>query len=218
MSLQPQEVPPVPLEDHPAPGIDERTRSDHEAQEEVEIQIEELSRRYEAPIRRVTMRFGSWSLWPPPWKDSHPSPMMGQQERAIDENRLLQGSRQGGLAHSVRTGEEQHASTPRAIMPRSKGRAWFHALRGASTDHPSRSQPMRIEKLPPRVVPALLQRMLEPRAVPCRQPSDPSGQDGGMSQSVPSRPGLQHEHGAPRPPPSCHSAGDVASRPRRPPE
>ena len=85
------------------------------------------------------MRFRGRSSWPPPWKDSHPSPMMGQQERAINESRLLQGSRQGGLAHSVRTGEEQHASTPRAIMPRSKSRAWFHALGDASTGHRSRS-------------------------------------------------------------------------------
>jgi hypothetical protein len=45
--------------------------------------------------------------------------MMGQQERAIDENRFLQGSRQGGLADSVRTGEEQHATTPRAFVVRS---------------------------------------------------------------------------------------------------
>jgi len=55
-------------------------------------------------------------LWFPRWKDSQPSPVMGQQERAIDENRFLQGSQQGGLADSVRTGEQQHATTPRAFV------------------------------------------------------------------------------------------------------
>jgi len=71
------EVPPVALEDHPAAGVDERTRPEHEAQEEVGIQIEELSRRYEASIRKVTMRFGSRALWsPPPWKDSNPATMV----------------------------------------------------------------------------------------------------------------------------------------------
>ena len=70
-------------------------------------------------------------------------------------------------------------------------------LRGASTDHRSGSQPVGIEKLPRRAVSASLQRLLEPRAAPWRQPSDPSDQDGGVPKGVPSRPGLQHEHGAP---------------------
>jgi hypothetical protein len=45
--------------------------------------------------------------------------MMSVQERAVDQNRFLQGSRQGGLADSVRTGEEQHAPTPRTFVVRS---------------------------------------------------------------------------------------------------
>jgi hypothetical protein len=62
--------------------------------------------------------------------------MMSVQERAVDQNRFLQGSRQGGLADSVRTGEEQHAPTPPTFVVSSEIRR-FHALalRDASTDH-----------------------------------------------------------------------------------